>query len=273
MKIKHILSVVLFLCISFTLAAQKPVNDVAIDGLHGKVKNVVKITYEARTDFQGVTSEGDLLERLETAYNIKGWRKTMTYVTPEANVIFRSRFKHDGFGLTTLEQIVDNNENIIGRTYYSYDAQNTLKETWVEDAERQIESRTLLRYDGQGRLTQRTLNDAAGNIFKREVFSYSGNNVSKKVVFDRNGKKMQEWRYEYDENNEPVSQTLYDYSEADKYTPEKGLNASPEPDMYITIFNYEYDEHGNWTRRTESELEDGEPKMQYIVTRAIVYFN
>ena len=272
MKIKSLILAFIFAGLASLTIAQRPANDVVIDGLHGKVSHVVKITYEARTDFEGVTSEGDLLERLETSYNSKGWRKTMTYVTPESDVIFRSRFKHDGFGLTTLEQIVDNNENIIGRTYYSYDAQNILKETWVEDAERQIESRTQLRYDAQGRLTQRTLNDAAGNIYKREVFTYEGNNVSKKVVFDRSGKKMQEWRYEYDENNEPVSQTLYDYSEADKYTPEKGLNASPEPEMYITIFQYEYDDHGNWTRRTESDLEDGDPKMQYIVTREIEYF-
>lgn len=272
MKTNSFLLTLLFIGFGMSAMAQCPANDVAIDGLHGKVKNVVKTTYEARTDFQGVTSEGDLLERLETAYNSKGWRKTMTYVTPEADVIFRSRFKHDGFGLTTLEQIVDNNEKIIGRTYYSYDAQNILKETWVEDAERQIESRTLLRYDEQGRLVQRSLNDGAGNIYKREVMTYQGNNVSKKVVFDRTGKKMQEWRYEYDENNEPVSQTLYDYSDADMYTPEKGINAAPEPEMYITIFQYEYDDHGNWTRRTESELEDGDPKMQYIVTREIEYF-
>ena len=259
MKIKTFFIAVLFVLSTASLSAQKLANDVTLDGLHGKVKNVTKITYEARTDFQGVTSQGDILEQIETAYNSKGWRKTMTYVTPEADIIFRSRFKHDGFGLTTVEQIVDNNENVIGRTYYSYDAQNVLKEMWVEDADRQIESRTLVRFDTQGRLVQRSLNDAAGNIYKREVFTYLGNNVDKKLVFDRNGRKMQEWRYEYDENNEPVSQTLYDYSEA-------------EPEMFITIFQYEYDDHGNWTRRTESELQDGDPVMQYIVTREIEYF-
>ena len=259
MKNTSFIIAMLFTALAGTLAAQKPANDVAIDGLHGRVKNVVKMTYEARTDFTGVTSEGDLLERLETAYNSKGWRKTMTYVTPEADVIFRSRFKHDGFGLTTVEQIVDNNDNVIGRTYYSYDANNVLKEMWVEDAERQIETRTLVRYDAEGRLLQRTINDADGNIFKREVFTYNGYNVEKKVVFDRDGRKMQEWRYEYDDNNEPVSQTMYDYSE-------------PEPELYITIFRYEYDAEGNWTRRTESELVNGDPVMQYIVTREIEYF-
>lgn len=259
MKIKAFFTIAFFATLATAVAAQKPANDLVIDGLHGKVKNITKITYEARTDFQGVTSQGDILERLETAYNSKGWRKTMTYVTPEADIIFRSRFKHDGFGLTTVEQIVDNNDNVIGRTYYSYDAQNVLKEMWVEDADRQIESRTLVRFDAQGRLVQRSLNDADGNIYKREVFTYAGNNVEKKVVFDRKGHKMQEWRYEYDENNEPVSQTLYDYSEA-------------EPEMYITIFQYDYDANGNWTRRTESELIDGDPVMQYIVTREIEYF-
>ena len=259
MKIKNILSVFFFIGLAITLPAQKTATDVAIDGLQGKVKNVIKITYEARTDFQGVTTQGDVLERLETAYNSKGWRKTMTYVTPEANVIFRSRFKHDGFGLATVEQIVDNNEQVIGRTYYSYDAQNVLKEMWVEDAERQIESRTLVRYDPQGHLLQRSLNDADGNIYRREVFTYNGDNAVKKVVFDRSGKKMQEWRYEYDSHNQPVTQTLYDYSEA-------------EPEMYITVFSYEYDGQGNWTRRTESELVNGDPVMQYIVTREIEYF-
>ena len=259
MSIKNLLPISLFLLFSTLLVAQRPANDVAIDGLHGKVKNVVKMTYEARTDFQGVTSKGDLLEHLETVYNSKGLRKTMTYITPEADVIFRSRFKHDGFGLTTVEQIVDNNDNVIGRTYYSYDAQNILKEMWVEDADRQIESRTRFLFDAQGHLVQRSLNDSYGNIYRREVLTYSGNQVDKKVVFDRQGRKMQEWRYEYDENNEPVSQTLYDYSEA-------------EPEMYITIFQYEYDDQGNWTRRTESELIDGDPKQQYIVTRKIEYF-
>ena len=192
MNIKPFLLIAAFVLSTASLNAQKISTDVTLDGLHGRVKSVTKITYEARTDFQGVTSQGDILERLETAYNSKGWRKTMTYVTPEADIIFRSRFKHDGFGLTTVEQIVDNNENVIGRTYYSYDAQNVLKEMWVEDVDRQIESRTLVRYDAQGHLVQRSLNDAAGNIYKREVFTYSGNNVDKKVVFDRSGKKMQE---------------------------------------------------------------------------------
>ncbi|MCR4810259.1 MAG: hypothetical protein K5896_10435 [Prevotella sp.] len=260
MKIQRILIASLFMSLSLSLFAQKATSDVALDGLHGKVKQVTKITYEARTDFMGVTSEGDILERLETVYNSRGLRKTMSYVTPEATVIFRSRFKHDGFGLTTLEQIVDNNENIIGRTYYSYDANNVLKEMWVEDADRQIETRTLVKYDPQGRLMQRSLNDADNNIYKREVFVYQGNNVEKKIVFDRKGNKMQEWRYEYDANNEPVMQTLYDYSEA-------------EPEMYITVFQYQYDNQGNWTRRTESELINGTPVMQYIVTREIEYFN
>lgn len=259
MKIKAFFVILLSIAFSAHVSAQKLSTDAQIDGLHGNVKSVVKTTYEARTDFMGVTSEGDLLEKLETNYNSKGWRKTMTYVTPEADIIFRSRFKHDGFGLATVEQIVDNNEQVIGRTYYSYDAQNVLKEMWVEDADRQIESRTLVRFDPQGRLMQRTLNDAAGNTYKREVFSYIGNNVEKKVVFDGKGNKMQEWRYEYDENNEPVSQTLYDYSE-------------DEPEMFITIFQYDYDNQGNWTRRTESELINGDPIMQYIVTREIEYF-
>ena len=124
-----------------TLSAQQTASDAKLDGYNGNVKKVTRYTYEVRTDFTGSTSQGDLLEHLETAYNSKGWRKTMTYVTPEADVIFRSRFKHDGFGLTTVEQIVDNNENVIGRTYYVYNADHQLIEMYVEvDGEPKIAS-------------------------------------------------------------------------------------------------------------------------------------
>ena len=59
MNIKTFLLAALFVAFGTALSAQKLANDVALDGLHGKVKQVTKITYEARTDFTGVTSEGD----------------------------------------------------------------------------------------------------------------------------------------------------------------------------------------------------------------------
>ena len=103
MKIRNILFATLFMGLTAMLPAQKLASDVTLDGLHGRVKNVTKVTYEARTDFQGVTSEGDMLERLETTYNSKGWRKTIAYVTPEADTTFRSRLHPEGFGLGTVE--------------------------------------------------------------------------------------------------------------------------------------------------------------------------
>lgn len=241
--------------------AQTYKTDVTLDGYQGKVKNVEQKLYEAVVR-QDKMERGELMEHLQTVYNSKGLRKNMTFLsTGENDVIFRTRYKHDGFGLMTLEHIVDPEEKVIGRTYYLYDKSNVLSEVYVEDAERQIENRTLMYYDGQGRLSQRSYNDPFNEIYKREVYTYDGRgNISKTVVLDGNKKKMQEWRYEYDEHNQPVSQTLYDYTEA-------------EPEVFITLFVYRYDDKGNWVQKTEYTLDNERTIPQFITERTIEYFD
>ena len=117
-------------------------SDCQRDGLHGEVKDVLSVMYEA--DGRGSDAHrGSILERLKTVYNQKGQRRSQSYLSNEEDMIFRTKYKHDGFGLVTLEHILDPEENVIGRTYYLYDADLLLTEVYVEDEERQIESRVL----------------------------------------------------------------------------------------------------------------------------------
>lgn len=250
----------LFLLPSARVDAQRYASDAKIDGFAGAVKSSYQVIYEAEVA-AGSMTHGEVLERLQTEYNSKGLRRNMTYYTVSEGVIFRTRYKHDGFGLTTLEHIVDPEENIIGRTYYVYDAHNTLTETYVEDAERQVESRILIRYDSFGRVSQRSYNDQFNEIYKREVYTYGPDgNVQKTVVYDRDENKVQEWRYEYDVHNQPVSQTLYDYTEQ-------------EPEVFFTLFKYTYDNRGNWIQKVEYELEGADMTPVYITERKISYFD
>ena len=241
------------------VCAQNRVADVRRDGFVGNVRQVSSNMYEAVSDEDNV-QRGDLLERMQTTYNAKGERRGMVYYSvAEDDVMFRSRYKRDAFGQTTLEQIVDGDENVIGRTYYVYDANFYLVESYVEDAERQVECRTLYKYDGMGRMSHRSLNDPENNVYRREVYTYNPDGtILKTVVFNRQGKKMEELRYEYDAHGQCISITRYDYSEA-------------EPEVLITLFDYEDDDHGNWTRKIEYTLDSDQRIPEYITERYINY--
>ena len=291
MKIKQILIVSTFLCLTGCLAAQNNDNlrgrindrpnqavqrrpnapqktdqrmpdvmsDCQRDGLRGEVQDVMSVMYEAERD----NHRGSVLERLETKYNQKGQRRSQAYLSSEEDsMIFKTRYKHDGFGLVTLEHIVDPEENVIGRTYYLYDADLILTEVYVEDEERQVESRVLYKYDAQGRISQLSYNDHANNVFRRELYIYGDNdNIYKTVVFNSKGMKVQEIRYEYDAYDQPISSTLYDYYEDPN-----------DPELTITLYEYNYDEEGNWVTRSEYLLDDNKKILTNIVERDIRYF-
>lgn len=259
MKIKKILAAALFLTFA-TVAGAQSGHDLHDDGLHGAVKRVDAVMYEARYDFHDNLERGDQMEHLVTEYNAKGQRRNQVYLSVAEDVIFRTRYKHDGFGLTTLEHIVDNQEHIIGRTYYVYDADHTLIEVYVEDAERQVESRVRLKHDNLGRIDQRSFNDQFNDVFKREVYTFNSNGtINKAVVYDRSKQKVQEKRWEYDEQGEPTSYTLYDYTEE-------------EPEMFVTVYEREYDSHGNWIKCTEYEVLGERRLPAYTTIRTIEYF-
>lgn len=259
MKISKILIALAFVGTSLAATAQSG-RDLQDDELHGAVKRVDARMYEANYNLQDSLVNGDQLEHLITEYNNRGQRRSQTYLSVAEDVIFRTRYKHDGFGLTTLEHIVDNEDRVIGRTYYVYDAEHTLTEVYVEDAERQVESRMLLKHDGQLRISQRSFNDHVNEIFKREVYVYNPDgSINKAVVYDRSKNKVQEKRWEYDEHGYPTSYTLFDYTEE-------------EPEMFVTLYIREYDEHGNWVRCTEYDVLGDRRIPTYTTVRTIEYF-
>lgn len=261
MKFKNIVIYLAFLAFVGSVWAQHVVTDARIDGFHGSIKSSDQTMYAAVVKGEQM-QRGDLLEHLRAEYNKNGYRRSMEFLGNHDSVLFRSRYKHDGFGLTTLEHIVAPDESVIGRTYYLYDANNILKEWYVEDAERQVENRVLISYDGQGRVDKRSYNDQFNNIYKRELYTYgAGDNVEKTVVLDSKGNKVQELRYEYDNNNMPVSQTVYDYSE------------NPgEPEVTFTVWKYQYDSHGNWIQKVEYEMDNFNMEPLYITERHLEYY-
>ena len=139
--IKQTLALTLLLCaVTIGSFGQRSVRETTADGLKGPVQQVNSMMYAAIVENDEMR-RGMALEHLETVYNAKGQRRSMSYLSTEEQIVFRTRYKHDAFGVTTLEQIVDHNDDVIGRTYYIYDDSFVLTESYVEDAERQVENR------------------------------------------------------------------------------------------------------------------------------------
>lgn len=259
MNIRKTLAIIAITTIAATASAQSG-HDLQDDELHGSVKRVDAVMYEASYDLNDNLVQGEQLEHLITEYNQKAQRRQQIYLSVAEDIIFRTRYKHDGFGLTTLEHVVDNKDRVIGRTYYIYDADHTLTEVYVEDEERQVESRMLLSHDGLGRISERSYNDHANDVYKREVYTYNQDGtIRKAVVYDRSRQKVQEKRWEYDGNGYITSYTLYDYTEED-------------PEMFVTLYHRDYDAHGNWVKCTEYDLLGDRMIPTYTTIRTIEYF-
>ena len=259
MKIEKIIVATILLALCGTAAAQTG-RDLQDDELHGTVKRIDSRMYEARYDLSDNLERGEQLEHLVTEYKANGQRRSQTYLSVAEDIIFRTRYKHDDFGLTTLEHIVDNHEHVVGRTYYIYNADLVLTEVYVEDVERQVESRMLLIHDADGRISQRSYNDHRNDVYKREVYTYNPDGtINKAVVYDRSKQKVQEKRWEYDAQGYPTSYTLYDYTEE-------------EVEMFVTLYQREYDDHGNWVRCTEYDMLGDRMIPTYTTVRTIEYF-
>ena len=261
MKTKTIVLTLLLGMLTINAGAQQGKSELEQDGLRGNVKKVSATMYEAVVDRDGEMQYGDQLERIETIYNEKGQRRSMTFLSAdEDSLLFRSRYKHDGFGLTTLEHIVDNRDRIIGRTYYIYDKDLVLTESYVEDAERQIEHRVRYKYNDAKQLVQRSYNDAKNNVYRREVYSYDfDGDVYHTSVFDRSNTKICDFNYEYDDHNQPINITLYEYTDVDA-------------EISTTLYQYKYDSHGNWIQKTQYVLDKDTAVPSYITNRKIEYF-
>ena len=106
------------------------------------------------------------------------------------------------------------------------------------------------------RLVQKELSE----IFRREKYLFNANGtINKAIIYDRSKQKIQEKRWEYDAQGQPVSYTLYDYTEA-------------EPEMFVTLYEREYDSHGNWIRCTEFEVQGDRRYPTFTTVRTIDYF-
>ncbi len=262
MKNKTLALFVILAVVAFSATAQKVPSDVTNDGFKGQVKKVSEYIFDAEGSAKD-PKKGMSLQITETRYDQYGNKKVITYFADKNNIIFKTRYKRDAIGNLILEQFINPEGNVIGRTYYSYDTKNVLTQMYVFDEETQLENRTRFVYDASGRLVGKNMCDNYNDILDREVYELAHNGLPQKSsVYNRQKQLTDETLYEYDDHDQVITETHFDYN---------GKEAK-DAEVTTTLYEYSYDDQGNWVERYEYSVDGDKIEPITIIERTIEYY-
>lgn len=246
-------------------AAPKTKTDLEKDNLKGPVKQAVE-EYEY---FSFTSGKKQLVhrKRSETTYNVDGSRATYvhyslgedhkvswsyryddnarlvevkflaTYLKPSSWSVI---YEYDARGLLTRSFVREPDGKTAGRTVYLYDSQcNKVREDdyrW----DGTLSSIQRFGYDQHRNVLTTTICDSVGTVEAKVKNTYDSDErkiADSSVMYDKGSVESTEER-KYDENGNRVSQITYD---SDGRREE-------------VRFSYEFDSHGNWTKKTSLKL-------------------
>lgn len=213
-------------------------------------------------------------------------------------------FNRDGF--ITEKTSYDCDGDIRNKRVYEYDSDNLLSNVTFYKVDWRhpngyLDSKEIHEYNEKRQLVQLIGYDSNGveklkfiyewdgkNIVKTMIYQnemlslvqvdeYNGNSKVKSVVTDSDGKEIERLEYE---NNRLSKRVQEDYTATYKYN-DKGLCCATENARLSSVYfsssegksftyEYEYDQKGNWIKRTEK---DSQTKIATIITiREITYY-
>jgi hypothetical protein len=117
------------------------------------------------------------------------------------------------------------------------------------------------KYDERKRLTEKTWIGNDGKLWLRYVYKYTGNQ-REELVYSADGSLNRRYLSILDDNGNEVEETIFE-------TRDGSIRSKHS-------YAYEFDPHGNWTKRTTSKsvTKDGRSSYepQYVYYRTIIYY-
>ncbi|MDR1730330.1 MAG: hypothetical protein LBR52_06680 [Prevotellaceae bacterium] len=274
-------SILLLIALSGCTAKKK--SDLQEMSVQGKVKQITEWQYLAVEKF-GKVVKGDL-------YRQEGWDLIMDF---------------DEQGYFSKITHIDISGNEVGHTDYLYNEQKQLVEILTYDAEGGFSDKVMRTYDEKGRIYEVAMINSSGGISGSVLIDYDENaHTVTEDTYNSQGKLLRKEVRQLNKNKFPVETKIYDGEKNvinhRKETFEKsGLrNAltvfSPEESILMNIsfkydkkgnliqqegtdengetflpvrYEYEFDEHGNWTQRVEFIGE----KPTFVLERQFEYY-
>ena len=130
----------------------------------------------------------------------------------------------------------------------NYDDKGNIVETIYLSQNPDIVAKSYYKYDDKGNIIEQILDDIVEEpLYRRFVFKYdSKGNRIKDIVYNKEGKKIDQIRYKYNKYNDIVKKKYYKTS---------------------FQYRYKYDEKNNWIERIS--LKQNKP---FIITKRVIEY-
>lgn len=263
-----------------TVCCSKKKNDLARQEASGNVKSIRTTGYEAIEKF-GEICEGDVLygEDINSiiAFNQEGYITETSYFNHSGNLEKKSVYVFDSDGKVTKINNYDGDGDVIGRTVYTYNKDGKTTKMVNYDKSGKINYTLKYEWDGDKCIKSQFISEYTKGDYS--INEFNGNSLVKSVVYDKNGEKTGE-SFEYE--NDKITKIVYsEYAISLTYN-DKGLCTSiVNGQLYNTnsyhgaegesyIYEYEYDNKGNWIRKVEKNKQSKKPERIFV--REIEYY-
>jgi hypothetical protein len=226
--------------------AQRVGSDASDNGLHGRVKTVLEESQDLSGTWSVQTKKRDSFE----SYNELGNLTRGEFYDYKGNL-------HD----ITVYGYIDGNRVSQSKTIereYNPPPVMSPPGAVTKKSDPRYQTRFEFKYDQQKRLIEHGWFHSNGELFLRYVYRFTGNQLER-LVYSDDGSLNQRSVSLLDGKGNEIERTSFD--------PRDG--ASGAKHSYV----YEFDAHGNWTKRTTSKaMTNGQHEPLYVDFRTITYF-
>jgi hypothetical protein len=254
--------------------------DVEKDGLNGKVKQVTlncfyvneksgeiikekkcdDNNYSVVYDVKGkkieltVHSSGWRNEKRVFKYNTKGTLSELHLFDADNNLLSKFIDNCDENGNKIESNLYDTDNNLINRQTYKYDDKGNEIEHNEYNSKNILILKHIYKYDVEGNQIESSAYTPVGNFENKNINKYDDKrNRIETNSYNAEGIIESKGTWKYDEKNNPIEENWYN---------QQGILNSKY------IYNYVYDQKGNWLKKMEFEKDI--PKR--IIIKEIMYF-
>ncbi|QZT37450.1 hypothetical protein K5X82_00815 [Halosquirtibacter xylanolyticus] len=247
----------LFSIFLFSCSSKKHYNDWTKDRLQGEVRSFTEWSYRAK-DSADVVVKGIRARPYgydqQLVYDNNGRCIEQNSYNSDDLLVNRSIMVYDNNGLCVEKQNYSLQEGLMNKSIFTYDTRDNCIAQEDYDAEANLEYRYTYRFDHDNRCVEEKRYTSESHLISKLLMRY-----------DNHGQCVE--RSYFNADNQLDYKLSFDFNQNGYRSQRISYDLKGDPDSK-TVSHYEYDKHGNWTKRIDHM--NGRP--EYILERTYDYF-
>ena len=255
---KLISQALILVAVFIACGCTKQRNDLPLQEVSGNVKSIRTTGYTAIEKFGEISEGNALFGNSLVKFNKDGLITGISFFDNHGVLNKKSIYVLDENNKVTTINHYNGDGGVVGKTVYTYDENlNVMK---IIDYDENGKPKSTQKNEWEDGKCIKSLFEDGYSGERYIINEFEGNKLAKSVVYDKNGKETGEYtEFEDDKITKIVNS---DFTVSISYN-DKGLCTSivngqlSNTNSYLLVkgesYKYEYDEKGNWIRKTEKE--------------------